>query len=58
MSLLVIGAVRGFGIVTPVVSVSAETSIAEGGAISQVIPILSNFCGVCLMEWSWFLSVC
>jgi hypothetical protein len=33
MSLLVIGAVRGFGIVTPVVSVSAETSIAEGGAM-------------------------
>jgi hypothetical protein len=32
MSLLVIGAVRGFGIVTPVVSVSAETSIAEAWA--------------------------
>jgi hypothetical protein len=33
MSLLAMGAVRGFGIVTPVVSVSAETSIAEGGAM-------------------------
>lgn len=27
------GAVRGFGIVMPVVSVSAETSMAEGGAM-------------------------
>ena len=33
MSLLVIGAVKGLGIVMPEVSVSAETSIAEGGAI-------------------------
>jgi len=33
MSLLVIGAVKGFGIVMPEVSVSAETSIAEGGAM-------------------------
>lgn len=33
MSLLCTGAVRGFGKVTPVVSDTAETSIAEGGAI-------------------------
>jgi hypothetical protein len=37
MSLLVIGAVRGFGIVMPEVSVSAETSIAEGGAMVWVV---------------------
>jgi hypothetical protein len=33
MSLLVIGAVKGLGMVMPEVSLSAETSIAEGGAI-------------------------
>jgi hypothetical protein len=33
MSLLCTGAVRGSGRVTPVVSDTAETSIAEGGAI-------------------------
>lgn len=41
MSLLVIGAMRGFGIVIPVVSDSAETSIAEGGAM-----MLSGICTV------------
>ena len=36
MSLLCTGAARGFGRVTPVVSDTAETSIAEGGAIVSV----------------------
>jgi hypothetical protein len=31
------GAVRGFGIVIPVVSVSAETSMADGGAIMCLV---------------------
>lgn len=35
MSLLVMGAVRGLGRVMPEVSVSAVTSMAEGGAISE-----------------------
>lgn len=36
MSLLCTGAVNGFGRVIPVVSDTAETSIAEGGAIVAV----------------------
>lgn len=39
ISLLVIGAVSGFGIVMPVVSVSAETSMADGGAMLYVVPM-------------------
>jgi hypothetical protein len=44
MLLLAIGAVRGFGIVIPVVSVSAETSMADGGAIWSLASVSLVFC--------------
>lgn len=40
MSLLVIGAVSGLGTVIPVVSVSAFTSTAAGGAMMELLQIL------------------
>lgn len=50
MLLLAIGAVRGLGMVTPVVSVSAETSIADGGAM-----LCSCLVRRCTTDWySWF----
>jgi hypothetical protein len=41
ISLLATGAVRGFGMVMPVVSVSAETSMAEGGAMFELVSQVS-----------------
>lgn len=49
ISLLLMGAVRGFGIVMPVVSVSPETSMADGGAMMCLVL-------VCAQDKKWNCS--
>lgn len=53
ISLLVIGAVKGSGSVMPVVSVSAVTSIADGGAMLSSAMSERAILVVCVMLWMY-----